>query len=856
MPSAIVLQPLRRFVFPSSPLQRLKAKGKRVGSLSPATGQKSSNPFFGTKLAAGGLLVAGILLAGPGSAWTQDDNPSLQPQTPAKNQVQSTTTNAEPTASGADQQATLEAKQQRQVGRIYYADGDVDVHYQNTRLRADHVEYNEDTQVAIAHGHVQLDYMTQHVEAEDARYEVSSGRGTFHHVRATIAVQRRPPPVQREVNAMQRQPAQTLLVSPNPIYFEAEEAERIDPDTYRISKAWMTVCDPVQPTWKFYAPRATVYIKTSVRLENGNFRLFSVPVLYLPYATFPAEKQRASGFLIPDFGQSSSKGYIFGDAVYWAPKDWADFTLGAYYYSRRGWNQRANLRLRPWENARLDLSYNGVEDRGLRVTSTTLNNQGVPVTTTLLENQGGHEARLLFTALLPDGWRAVADLDNLSSLTYRLAFSETYIEAVNSEVRNTAFLTNNFRGFSLNVAAVSYQNYLSASPDTYVSLRAAPELRVSSVDQAPWQQLPFYFSFEAFTDAAHRSDTVTNFSTPNFVERSEFAPSVTMPFHWGPWIGVTPSFTLRSTYYGGQIQNGSFVGAGFWRETEELSVDVRPPTFDRVWGRSDSGTRWKHVIEPDIRYTYVTGVNDFSRFVRFDEDETLTDTNQVELGVTQRLYRRKKDGTTEELITWRLAEVHFFDPAFGGALIAGQRNVFQATDELTPFAFLDAPRHFSPLVSDLRIEPGKHWDTQFIVNFDPKRGQLTAIGTLLKLKPYKESFLTLSHFSAINLPTPVADNPPNFVFESRSDQVRALFGWGDLTRPGFNVTIGASYDIVQHDFQNQIAEVIYNGSCCGIGVGYRKFSFGNIRSENQYLWVFRIANLGSVGTLLRPEKIF
>ncbi|MGC1544707.1 MAG: LptA/OstA family protein, partial [Candidatus Acidiferrales bacterium] len=85
---------------------------------------------------------------------------------------------------GSEQEATLEAKQQRQVGRIYYADGDVDVRYQNTRLRADHVEYNEDTQVVIAHGHVQLDYETQHVEADDARYEVSTGRGTFHHVRA------------------------------------------------------------------------------------------------------------------------------------------------------------------------------------------------------------------------------------------------------------------------------------------------------------------------------------------------------------------------------------------------------------------------------------------------------------------------------------------------------------------------------------------------------------------------------------------------------------------------------------------------------------------------------------------------
>jgi LPS-assembly protein len=785
-------------------------------------------------------LLLPILLANPCLARTQ--SAASAPQQPLQKKQAKPAAKNGPGTPGAE--ATLEAKQQRQVGQIYYADGDVDVRYQNTRLRADHVEYNEDTRVVIARGHVQLDYLTQHLEATDARYELGTGRGTFHNVRATFAVQRRAPAPPRQVNAMERQPAQTLLISPNPIYFEAQEAERIDENTYIVHRSWMTVCDPDHPTWKFYAPKATVHIKTSLRLENGNFRLFSVPVLYLPYATFPAEKQRSSGFLLPDSGESSSKGYIFGDAVYWAPTDWADLTLGAYYYSRRGWAQRGLLRMRPWENATLEVSYSGVEDRGLPQPT------GPPI------NQGGHEARLLFTALLPNGWRAVADLDDLSSLTYRLAWSETYVQAVNSEVRNSAFLTKNFRGFSLNFAALSYQNYVNATPSQFVSLRTAPEVRFGSVDQAPWQNLPFYFSFQAFSDAAHRSDTVTNFGTPNFVERSEIAPSVTMPLHWGSWLDVTPTFTLRSTYYGGQIQNGSFVNLGFFRNTEELSVDIRPPTLERVWGSAGSGTKWKHVIEPEIVYNYVNGVTAFSRFVRFDEDETLTDTNELEYGVTQRLYRRKKDGTAEEFLSWKLAQKYFFDPNFGGALVVGQRNVFQTTDALTPFAFASQPYQFSPIVSDLRIEPGKHFDTQFIVNFDPRHGQLTAVGTLMKLKPYKETFLTLAHFSAVNLPTPPQFNPTDFIFEPRSNQVRALIGYGDLTRRGWNATFGASYDITQHQFQNQVAEVIYNSSCCGVGAGYRKFSFGNIRSENQYLWVFRIANLGSVGTLLRPEKIF
>ncbi len=723
-------------------------------------------------------------------------------------------------------EATLEADQQRQVGKIFYADGHVDVHYQNARLRADHVEYDNEAQVVVARGNVQLDYVTQHVEADDGRYELRTGRGTFHHVRATFAMQRRPAP--------------TLLISPNPLYFEAEEADRLDQNTYRIHKAWLTVCKPGHPVWKFYAPAATVKLKQTVHIENGNFRLFSVPVFYLPYATIPAEQSRDSGFMVPDLGNTSQKGYVLGDSVYWAPLDWMDMTLGAEDFTKRGWSQKADFRARPWEGAQLDSSYFGVIDRGLKV------DDEPPV------KQGGHEAKLLFTSMLPGGWRAVADLDQLTSLTFRLAWSDTFKEAVNSEVRNAAFLTNNFDGFSVNFAALSYQNYLSATPQTSITLRTAPEAQFSSVDQAFFKHLPIYFSFDAFTGAEHRGEDVTPFDTPGFVERSEFAPNVTIPLHFGEWLDVTPSFTFRSTYYGGQLRNGLFFDQGLFRDTEELSVDIRLPVFERVWDGGE--TKWKHVIEPYVDYRFVNGVNDFGRFLRFDEDETLTDTNEVEYGITQRLYRRKGSGDAEEFITWHLSQKYFFDPTFGGALVPGQPNVFQTLDALTPFAFADVARRFSPIVSDITVEPGKRFDTQFIVNYDPQRNRMTAIGTLLKYKPYRESFLTLAHFSTLNLPLNPVPPPPNF--EQRSNQVRVLGGYGEPNRHGWNVTVGASYDFTKSAFQNQIVEVSYNGSCCGIGFEYRRFSFGTIRNENQYSIVFRIANLGSAGNLRRQEKIF
>ncbi|MGH9775165.1 MAG: LPS-assembly protein LptD [Candidatus Acidiferrales bacterium] len=722
--------------------------------------------------------------------------------------------------------ATLEADEQKQVGKKAYANGHVEIHYQNAILRADHVEYDDDTFVAAARGHVQLDQDAQHLEADDGTYNVRTGVGVFHHVRGTFAIQRRPEP--------------SLLISPNPLYFNAAEVERVDEKTYKARHAWVTVCPPNRPKWKFYAPRVTIHLEQQVRMEGASFRFFSVPVFYLPYATAPASRRaRDSGFMIPDVGTSSRKGTFFGDSFYWAPLDWVDATLGAQFLGKRGWSQNEEVRMRPWEDARFEATYYDVHDRGLISSGV---NQG---------SQGGHEFHVGFDAFLPGNWRAVADLNGLSSLTFRLAFSETFQQAVNSEVRNTAFVTNSFRGFTFGLAAISYKDFLSATPQTDIFLRNAPEARFGSVPQAPWSKLPVYFGFDFFAGAVDRNEQVPGgLRTDGFVSRTEFAPNVTIPLRWGPWLGVTPSFTLRTTRYAAQQQNGTLLEKPLLRTTEEFTLDVRPPALARVWERGTE--KWKHTIEPGITYRYVNGVNEFGNFLRFDENETLTDTSEVEYGLTQRLFHRSGEGDTEELVTWRLNQKYFFDPTFGGAFVPGQRNVFQALDSLTPFAFEDFLHRFSPIISDLQVTPGGRYDAEFRVDFDPKRGQATAYGTLLKLRPYKESFITLAHFSVLNLPAELVSSGAL----ARSNQVRFLIGYGDLNRRGLNGAFGFSYDIGQQQFQNQIIQVSYNGSCCGIGFEYRRLALGNVRVENQYRILLLIANIGSAGNLRRQEKIF
>ncbi|HYA64374.1 MAG TPA: putative LPS assembly protein LptD [Candidatus Sulfotelmatobacter sp.] len=709
---------------------------------------------------------------------------------------------------------------QRRQGDLFIADGDVDIVYSGMRLRSDHAQFNNATSEATVHGHVRFDFENQHLEGDDAVLNVASGRGTFRNVHGTIKLERSPNP--------------TLLITQNPIYFEAREVERISADVYIVRHAWFTVCDPAQPAWQFYAPEAKLTLEKSVALINSNFRLYRVPLLWLPYATAPAsEHVRQSGFLIPVVGNSNSRGFIGGDAFYWAPKSWMDTTIGFDYFSRRGWSQRGDFRARPFDDTSIRYSYFGVLDRGILGADDTL------------VNQGGHQQQLEVQSLWKHGWRFVADVNELTSLTFRLAFSDTYGDAINSEIRSSVFLTNNFRGFSFNVASLDDRSFLQLSPPQSVFLRSAPEVHFSSVEQAPVQNLPIYFSFDTFAGAVHREDEYL--VTPNFVARSEFAPKVTLPLHLGDWLGVTTSATFRTTYYGDSLSAVSTLsGESITRNTGEFAVELRPPTLERFFDRPRTRRRYKHTIEPSVTYRYVTGVNNFADFIRFDSNSTLTDTNELEYGFTQYLYVKNGDDQPLDFLSWSIVQKHYFDPTFGGALVAGQRNVFQALDSITPFAFASTARNWSPIVSDLRLTPGGRYDAEEILEYDPQLSKVTTIGTLLKVKPYSEFYFTIADFRLQGDPLV---QPP-------SNQIRTIVGYGNLARKGLNVSTGISYDFVTGTMQNGFVQVNYNGGCCGLALEYRRLELGTVRTENQFRVAFVIANIGTFGNLRHQEKIY
>ena len=788
-------------------------------------------------------------------------------------------TNTLPAAPSAvrEEEVTIRALQQEKDGVVYKLRGQVEIHYGTYILYADSVDYNSETGQSIAEGHVVLNGgpNDEHVEATRATYNIRSESGRFEHVVGTTG--------------MQLREKRMILTSSNPFAFTGEVVEKTGPDHYVVYNGTITTCELPRPKWEFNAHKIVVEVGGNATIYHSTFRIKGVPVFYFPFATHPVEREpRQSGILIPNVGTSSIKGTVLGDAVFWAISRSMDLTAGAQYFTRRGWAPQLEFRARPNEKAYLDLNYFGVFDRGI----------GQPVV-----DQGGHEVRLNTEDTFGHNFRGVASIDYLSSFVFRLAFNDVFSQAVNSEVKSEAFLSNATNGFFYNGSAQRYQNFESTTPGDVVTILHAPTLESSSVDREIGHS-PFYWSYDAAAGGVSRRECSTVneatqtcaqfFSTANLVGRFDLLPTLSLPLVLHGW-SVRPELSLRETFYTQQlVPSSGGVGVAesdvINRKALEGTVEIRPPALERVYDRELWGRKWKHVIEPRVIYRYVTGVDNFAQILRFDDRDILSNTNEVEYGVINRLYAKRTSTKTDcdatgmaslvigrpavpstipwdrpaeageipcrqepqvrEVLTWELAQKYFLDPTFGGALIPGQRNVFTTTVDLTAIAFLTDARRLSPLISRLKFQATNRTEAEWDIDYDFQKSRINASTIFLN---YRYGSYTIGGGSAF-LQAPTATPTPTG--QQAFDQFRLLFGYGQPNRRGFSGATNLGFDANLGVLQYAAIQTAYNWDCCGFSVEYRRFNLGSVRNENQFRFNFALANIGSFGNLRRQEKLF
>ena len=457
------------------------------------------------------------------------------------------------------------------------------------------------------------------------------------------------------------------------------------------------------------------------------FWLRDIPLFYFPWFYHPLEAEpRRSGFLLPEPGYSSTRGYTVGLGYFWAINRSYDLTYQAEGYSAGALGPPRRFPGKPRAGTDFDVILFGAQDRG---TPGTAAGAGAP------QKYNGATVMAMGRSDLGNGWTVQASADYTSSLHFRLGWTSSFAEATNSEYHSTVFLDKNWSTFTFDAAASRMENFQheefpiidpvtgnqNGTATDAVILHKLPELELSSRDHGIFGNLPLWVSFESSAGLLSRSEPFFDsnnqlsdrFATNPFTPRTRFAPHLTTAFHLGSFH-IVPSIGISETLYGEEqvpyLDHYHALATNLARSARDFSLALIFPSFERVFNKKTIfGDKLKHVIEPRATYRYVTGVGeDFNRFIRFDENDLLANTNEVEISLTNRVYAKRGD-SVQEIFTWELAQKRYFDPTFGGALVPGQTNVFASTVDVTAYAFLVGPRSTSPVVSCCAPAPSTAW---------------------------------------------------------------------------------------------------------------------------------------------------
>ena len=760
------------------------------------------------------------------------------------------------------EEVLIQADQQTWNQDTWTGTGHVVVRFRNNILHCDVATYDSTTGIVTATGHVVFDGgpHNEHITATHGTYDVSRDSGTFYDASGSTGVK-----VKNKV---------MFLTSSTPFFFAGKVVDKLGPDQYLVHHGYITSCQLPKPKWRFVASTALIEVGEDARMHHATLRIRNIPVFYFPYVEHPIDNLgRKSGFLIPVIGQSNLRGTVLGDSYYWAINRSSDAEIGGELYSRKGWAQYGDYRAIGYKWHLLAQYF------GVVVTKTTTNGP----------NQSGEEMKFNGDLLLPYGYRGVASVDYLSSYLFRIEWAPNFVEAVTSEVRSTGFVSRSRDGNYNGLLISRYQNYQSTAPNDEIDIAHLASFQFAGLEK-PIAGSSFMYTYDAAAEVLSRHEM--GFDTAQGVGRGDVHPTISLPEFIQGWT-LRPEMGAEETIYSQRLQPASSLNTlpkaldqAINRNVLHFSMDVRPPTLERIFDHKPFGYVFKHTFEPYATYRYQTGINNFADIIRFDYRDILADTNEVEYGVVNRLYAKKtrssgkcfrdphylssdlaaktkdwaekdkegscddRQGAAKEVIYWKLAQKYFFDPTFGGAVVTGARNVFDSSADLTGIAFIYGPRRFSPIISRLRFQDNSTsigWD----VDYDPVLRQLNA-STVSLSQRWNQWYASVSD-AILKVPASlVAGGQP--LPANAFDQFVIWTGYGNISRKGLNGAVIVGYDYQGKMLQYGGGQVTYNWDCCGVTFDYRRWVLG-VRDENYYRFALSLANFGTFGTIRKQDRL-
>ena len=467
-------------------------------------------------------------------------------------------------------------------------------------------------------------------------------------------------------------------------------------------------CPAEDMAWRMKAKE----IVLDTRERNGTGRgtaveFKGVPIIYLPWMSFPIGPQRKSGFLFPNIGASSRSGLQLEEPYYWNIRPNVDFTAEPVYYAKRGIDLAGELRaLTHRQRGTLTWNYLPSDD---------------------MTGTDRHRVQLAHLAELPGEWRFRIDATDVSDSDYFEDFAQ------GPEGTSVAFAERlaeaSYRDEHLNVRAQlqQFQTIDNDLPDEDRPYARTPRVLASGDWDAGLGGIEYGFDGELVN--FDRNVGVTGW-------RLDVAPR--MGFDWSaPGFFVRPSAGYRYTQYSLHDQAPG-TDASPTRGLPFASLDAGL-VFER---ESGSHGQRRITLEPRALYLY-TPFRDQSELPLFDTG--LPDLNLVELYRTNRYVGADRVNDANQVafgLTSRL-----FNAKTGAQYLAasvGQAYYFEKPRVVLP----DEPprtRDTSDFIAQLSLTAYKNWNLEAGIQWNPEDTRSERSQFRLQYRPDGDHVVNLAY---------------------------------------------------------------------------------------------------------------
>lgn len=477
------------------------------------------------------------------------------------------------TVRAGGEEATVVADQIQQVGGaadLLIAVGNVEITRGQSRLLADRVELNRDTGQAVAQGKVVFYDGPDRLVGERIDYNLKTGTGVVYKGTAVA------PPFYR---------------------LSADRMDRIGDSIYEVERGVFTTCEGDDPPWSFRFGSGTADLDEIVYGRDASFLVKGIPVLpWLPFFAAALRRERQSGFLFPEFGQSSRKGFFSRVPYFWAINDSQDLTASLNAYSERGVGLDGEYRYVLSREQRGELVAFGV-------------NEALRHDPKLEENRGWTSFRHDWQITPRLSFKVNANVTS-DDLIFR-DYGNRLPDRANQRAETNVFVTQRWDNWSLVGNVKWYQDLTTGRP---VELQRVPDIQAVGVRQAvPGVPGLLYETTASFVNFIRDVG-------PDGV-RADFHPRLLMPLPVAGLFTVTPFAGGRLTYYDQRVVGERVTRVGALT-VEESVYDPRvrrqvewgveaESRVSRVYTTDGSGSvaAYQHVIAPRVKIIQIRGLD-------------------------------------------------------------------------------------------------------------------------------------------------------------------------------------------------------------------------------------------------------